>query len=78
MRTGTRPRTSSSTSLDGELTLVEDERRHRRFAPATPPPGSAGADNAHRLENRGAADASYLVVGTRAACATASTTATTT
>ena len=51
--------------LDGELTLVEDTG-------ATPlrageaAAWKAGAANAHRLENRGAADATYLVVGTRA------------
>ena len=52
--------------VSGELTLVEDDG-------ATPLRAGeaagwkAGVPNAHRLENRGTADASYLVVGTRAA-----------
>jgi uncharacterized cupin superfamily protein len=52
--------------LAGELTLVEDTG-------ATPLGAGeaaafkAGDANAHRLENRGAADATYLIVGTRAA-----------
>ena len=52
--------------VSGELTLVEDTG-------ATPlrageaAAWKAGVANGHRLENRGTADATYLVVGTRAA-----------
>ena len=51
--------------LDGELTLVEDggDTALRAGEAAAWP---AGPPTAHRLENRGAADATYLVVGTRA------------
>jgi uncharacterized cupin superfamily protein len=51
--------------LSGELTLVEDggDTTFRTGEAAAWP---AGLEVAHRLENRGAADASYLVVGTRA------------
>jgi uncharacterized cupin superfamily protein len=51
--------------ISGELTLVEDEGEvllHAGEAAAW----KAGVPNAHRLENRGAADATYLVIGTRA------------
>jgi uncharacterized cupin superfamily protein len=51
--------------VSGELTLVEDEGAtalHAGEAAAW----KAGVANAHRLENRGSADATYIVVGTRA------------
>jgi uncharacterized cupin superfamily protein len=52
--------------LSGELTLVEDDGdMPLRSGEAAAWP--AGLPVAHRLENRGAADATYLVVGTRAA-----------
>jgi uncharacterized cupin superfamily protein len=52
--------------LSGELTLVEDggDTALRAGDAAAWP---AGLEVAHRLENRGSADATYLVVGTRAA-----------
>ena len=62
--------------LAGTLTLVEDSGE-TELAPGDAAAWRAGDDNAHRLENRGTADASYLVVGTRTRT-TASTTATTT
>jgi uncharacterized cupin superfamily protein len=52
--------------LAGTLTLVEDSGE-TALAAGDAAAWRAGADNAHRLENRGTADASYLVVGTRAA-----------
>ena len=51
--------------VSGELTLVEDDgATPLRAGEAAAFP--AGAPLAHRLENRGEADATYLVVGTRA------------
>ena len=52
--------------LDGTLTLVEDSGE-TPLGPGEAAAFVAGAENAHRLENRGAADARYLVIGTRAA-----------
>jgi uncharacterized cupin superfamily protein len=52
--------------LDGELTLVEDTGE-APLAAGEAAAWKAGDANAHRLENRGATDATYLVVGTRAA-----------
>jgi uncharacterized cupin superfamily protein len=51
--------------LSGELTLVEDTGETALAAGAAAG-WKAGVANAHRLENRGTADATYLVVGTRA------------
>jgi uncharacterized cupin superfamily protein len=52
--------------LAGELTLVEDDgEKPLRAGEAAAWP--AGLQVAHRLENRGSTDATYLVVGTRAA-----------
>jgi uncharacterized cupin superfamily protein len=52
--------------LDGELTLVEDEGEAPLRA-GEAAAWKAGVPNAHRLENHGSVDATYLVVGTRAA-----------
>lgn len=51
--------------LSGELTLVEDTDTTLRAGDAAAWP--AGRPVAHCLENRGTADATYLIVGTRAA-----------
>lgn len=51
--------------LSGELVLVEDEETPLRAGEAAAWP--AGRRVAHRLENRSAADATYLIVGARAA-----------
>jgi uncharacterized cupin superfamily protein len=50
--------------LSGELVLLEDEESVLRSGDAAA--WSAGSPVAHCLENRSAADAVYLVVGTRA------------
>jgi uncharacterized cupin superfamily protein len=52
--------------LSGTLTLVEDTGE-TELAAGDAAAWKAGVANAHRLENRGKADATYLVVGTRAA-----------
>jgi uncharacterized cupin superfamily protein len=52
--------------LSGELTLVEDSGETPLRA-GDAAAWASGAQNAHRLENRGTADATYLIVGTRAA-----------
>jgi uncharacterized cupin superfamily protein len=52
--------------VSGELTLVEDTGTSPLRA-GEAAAFTAGVANAHRLENRGTADATYLVVGTRAA-----------
>jgi uncharacterized cupin superfamily protein len=51
--------------VSGELTLVEDTGPTPLRA-GEAAAWKAGVANGHRLENRGTADASYLVVGTRA------------
>jgi uncharacterized cupin superfamily protein len=51
--------------VSGELTLVEDTGE-TTLAAGEAAAWKAGVANAHRLENRGTADATYLVVGTRA------------
>jgi uncharacterized cupin superfamily protein len=50
--------------LSGELVLLEDEESILRVGEAAA--WAAGAPVAHCLENRSAAEAIYLVVGTRA------------
>jgi uncharacterized cupin superfamily protein len=50
--------------LDGELVLVEDAETVLRSGDAAA--WAAGSPVAHCLENRSGADATYLVVGTRA------------
>ncbi|HMQ93510.1 MAG TPA: cupin domain-containing protein [Amaricoccus sp.] len=52
--------------IEGSLTLVEDIGE-TPLAAGDAAAWAAGAENAHRLENRGTADATYLVVGTRRA-----------
>lgn len=52
--------------LAGELTLVEDNGETPLRA-GDAAGWAAGAEVAHRLENRGDADATYLILGTRAA-----------
>ncbi|WP_431266118.1 cupin domain-containing protein [Roseateles chitinivorans] len=54
--------------LSGELVLVEDEASVLRAGDAAA--WAAGAPVAHCLENRSAADAVYLVVGSRASAGT--------
>jgi uncharacterized cupin superfamily protein len=51
--------------IAGSLTLVEDAGE-TTLAAGGAAAWKAGADNAHRLENRGAEDATYLIIGTRA------------
>ena len=51
--------------LEGELTLIENDGEHL-LHPGDACAWKAGDANAHRLENRTDAPASFLIVGTRA------------
>ncbi len=51
--------------VDGALTLVEDTGE-TPLAAGDVATWKAGVPNAHRLENRGTSDATYLIIGTRA------------